>query len=202
MGIPGSAAYFTAVEIDANTALRFVPKRFTAVMMARATPEAMRPYSMAVAPDSSFKKARNPQTHLTDPHGTAPAGRSRVVYRIGSQMAVIYHSRLFQAHFEFCHCIRQLDAQTGGAADCRGWTEDRTAAIAGTFERLQTRRHACSIARRDQGKPVSSKPMNTTAPNISAARQSKSIFAPERPGSSSDMLPMVEQTRIGAVNKP
>ena len=37
--------------------LSFVPTPFTAVMMARATPAAIRPYSMAVAPDSSFKKA-------------------------------------------------------------------------------------------------------------------------------------------------
>ena len=36
--------------------LSFVPTPFTAVMMARATPARMRPYSMAVAPELSFKK--------------------------------------------------------------------------------------------------------------------------------------------------
>jgi hypothetical protein len=37
--------------------LSFVPTPFTAVMMASAMPAAIRAYSMAVAPDSSFRKA-------------------------------------------------------------------------------------------------------------------------------------------------
>ena len=52
------------------------------------------------------------------------------------------------------------------------------------------------------GNAVSSKPMKITAQKIKAARHSKSRLAPERPCSSSDMLPMVEQTRIVRVNKP
>ena len=36
--------------------MSFEPNPFTAVMMASAMPAAIRPYSMAVAPDSSFTK--------------------------------------------------------------------------------------------------------------------------------------------------
>ena len=55
-----SRAYFTAVEIDANVVLRLVPTPFRTVMSANAMPAAMRPYSMAVVPDSSLRKAANP----------------------------------------------------------------------------------------------------------------------------------------------
>ena len=37
--------------------LSLVPTPFTAVIMAIAMPAAIKPYSMAVAPDSSFRKA-------------------------------------------------------------------------------------------------------------------------------------------------
>jgi len=40
-------------EILPNRPVRSVPTAFTAVMMATAMPAAIRPYSMAVAPDSS-----------------------------------------------------------------------------------------------------------------------------------------------------
>ena len=49
--------YFRALETDANVPLRLLPVPFTAAMMATAIPDAMRPYSMAVAPDSSSRKA-------------------------------------------------------------------------------------------------------------------------------------------------
>ena len=39
-----------------NVVLRFVPRVFTATMIATEMPAAMRPYSMAVAPLSSFRK--------------------------------------------------------------------------------------------------------------------------------------------------
>jgi hypothetical protein len=55
----GVSSYFTAVEIDPNVVLRLVPTPFTAAMRATAMPDAMRPYSMAVAPDSSLRKAAN-----------------------------------------------------------------------------------------------------------------------------------------------
>jgi hypothetical protein len=48
--------YFNDVLTELKTELRAVPTPFTAAMIAIAIPHAMRPYSMAVAPDSSFKK--------------------------------------------------------------------------------------------------------------------------------------------------
>jgi hypothetical protein len=48
--------YFNEVLIDENWVFREEPKPFTTVMMASAIPAAIRPYSIAVAPDSSDKK--------------------------------------------------------------------------------------------------------------------------------------------------
>ena len=48
--------YFRLVEIEVNLVFSVVPRLFTTVMIASAMPAAIRPYSMAVAPDSSFKK--------------------------------------------------------------------------------------------------------------------------------------------------
>ena len=45
--------YFSEALIEVNWALRFVPRPFTAAMIASAMPAAIRPYSIAVAPDSS-----------------------------------------------------------------------------------------------------------------------------------------------------
>jgi len=49
--------YFNCVEIEENVELSFVPRPFTTVMMAMEIPAAISPYSMAVAPDSSFRNA-------------------------------------------------------------------------------------------------------------------------------------------------
>jgi hypothetical protein len=49
--------YFNCVEIELKVVLSFVPKPFTTAMMAIETPAAIRPYSMAVAADSSLKNA-------------------------------------------------------------------------------------------------------------------------------------------------
>ena len=54
-------SYFNAVLTLPNSVLRLVPTPLTAVMIAIAIPAAIRPYSIAVAPDSSdknFKKKR------------------------------------------------------------------------------------------------------------------------------------------------
>jgi hypothetical protein len=51
------ASYFKALETDPNVDLRLVPKPFTTGMIMTAIPAAIRPYSMAVAPDSSLRKA-------------------------------------------------------------------------------------------------------------------------------------------------
>jgi hypothetical protein len=55
-GVANSDCYFKALEIEANVPLRLLPVPLTAAMMATAMAEAMRPYSMAVAPDSSLRK--------------------------------------------------------------------------------------------------------------------------------------------------
>ena len=51
------AAYLSAADTEENVVLRLVPRPFTTEMMATAMPAAMRPYSMAVAADSSRRKA-------------------------------------------------------------------------------------------------------------------------------------------------
>jgi hypothetical protein len=48
--------YFSCVEMLEKVVLSLVPMPFTTAMIATEMPAAMRPYSMAVAPDSSFKK--------------------------------------------------------------------------------------------------------------------------------------------------
>jgi hypothetical protein len=45
--------YFKEVLIEVNFSFMVVPRPFTTVMIARAIPAAIRPYSIAVAPDSS-----------------------------------------------------------------------------------------------------------------------------------------------------
>ena len=49
--------WFNWVEIDENLVLSFAPKLFTTAMMATEMPAAMRPYSVALAALSSFRKA-------------------------------------------------------------------------------------------------------------------------------------------------
>jgi hypothetical protein len=50
-------AYFSWDEIELNVVLSFVPRPFTTAIMATEMPAAIKPYSMAVAADSSRKKA-------------------------------------------------------------------------------------------------------------------------------------------------
>ncbi len=50
--------YFSWLEMLLNVVLRLVPRVFTATMMATDMPAAIRPYSIAVAPLSSFRKRR------------------------------------------------------------------------------------------------------------------------------------------------
>jgi hypothetical protein len=51
------AAYLRADETEVNVVLSLLPRPFVTAMMATAIPEAMRPYSIAVAADSSLRKA-------------------------------------------------------------------------------------------------------------------------------------------------
>ena len=45
--------------MDVKTPLRLLPRPFTAAMIASEIPAAIRPYSIAVAPDSSDRKRKN-----------------------------------------------------------------------------------------------------------------------------------------------
>jgi hypothetical protein len=57
----GTPDYFSEVLMSVNLAFRLVPRPFTMAMIASEMPAAIRPYSIAVAPDSSdknFKKVR------------------------------------------------------------------------------------------------------------------------------------------------
>jgi hypothetical protein len=55
--------YFSEFEIVTKLVDSWVPRPFTAVMIAIAMPAAIRPYSMAVAPDSSLKNDFNDRFH-------------------------------------------------------------------------------------------------------------------------------------------
>jgi len=50
-------SYLSAVEMLVNLAFNCVPRPLTTAMIAMEMPAAIRPYSMAVAPDSFFRNA-------------------------------------------------------------------------------------------------------------------------------------------------
>ena len=50
-------AYLSCVETPLKVVLRLVPIAFTLAIMTIEIPAAIRPYSIAVAPDSSFRNA-------------------------------------------------------------------------------------------------------------------------------------------------
>jgi hypothetical protein len=50
--------YFSELLIEVNLSLRFVPRPFTTAIIASEMPAAIRPYSIAVAPDSSARNLR------------------------------------------------------------------------------------------------------------------------------------------------
>jgi hypothetical protein len=55
----GALGYFNCVEMLLNLAFRLVPSPFTTAITATEIPAAIRPYSIAVAPDSHLVKAMN-----------------------------------------------------------------------------------------------------------------------------------------------
>jgi hypothetical protein len=55
----GCDVYFREVLIESNLVLRFEPRPLTTAMIASEIPAAIKPYSMAVAPDSSDKNFKN-----------------------------------------------------------------------------------------------------------------------------------------------
>jgi hypothetical protein len=54
----GPPSYFNWLDMELKVVFSFVPVPFTTAMIATEMPAASRPYSIAVAPDSSFKKSR------------------------------------------------------------------------------------------------------------------------------------------------
>ncbi len=54
----GGGNYFKEVLIEPNFSFIVLPRLFTTVMIASAIPAAIRPYSIAVAPDSSDQDLR------------------------------------------------------------------------------------------------------------------------------------------------
>ena len=65
MRVLSSRLYFSELLTEANFALRFVPRPLTTATIAIEIPAAIRPYSMAVAPDSSFRKRKKAWSLLT-----------------------------------------------------------------------------------------------------------------------------------------
>ena len=61
-GNGGISFYRNAEEIDVNVALSLVPRPVTTGIMATAMPVAIRPYSIAVAPLSSFRNLKMTRT--------------------------------------------------------------------------------------------------------------------------------------------
>jgi hypothetical protein len=59
LGARIEAAYFNCDEIEEKVVLSFVPRLFTTLMIATEMLAAIRPYSIAVAPDSSAKNWRH-----------------------------------------------------------------------------------------------------------------------------------------------
>src|ERR1700687_3142100 len=57
--------YFSELLMSVNLVLRLEPRPLTTAMIASEMPAAIRPYSMAVAPDSSFKKRAKVWTYQT-----------------------------------------------------------------------------------------------------------------------------------------
>jgi hypothetical protein len=56
MSLDRDCDYLSFVEMLVKVVFNLVPRPFTTAMIATEMPAAMRPYSMAVAPESSFKK--------------------------------------------------------------------------------------------------------------------------------------------------
>jgi hypothetical protein len=56
---PTKAGYLRADETEVNVVLSLAPRPFVTVIIATAIPAAIRPYSIAVAADSSLRKGLN-----------------------------------------------------------------------------------------------------------------------------------------------
>src|SRR5882757_4469193 len=76
--------YFSELLMVSKFVLSLVPRPLTAVMIAIAIPAAIRPYSMAVAPDSSLTK-RETRFFIIDNSCVHVAGRTIIWSRRRSQ---------------------------------------------------------------------------------------------------------------------
>jgi hypothetical protein len=76
--------YFRELLIDVNSVLRLVPRPLTTAMMASAMPAAIRPYSIAVAPDSSDKKLNNIRFNTASSGFSVDVGMTSCRYRPGT----------------------------------------------------------------------------------------------------------------------
>src|SRR5882757_2074038 len=79
-----TVVYFSAVETASNLPDSLVPTFWTTVMIATEMPAAIRPYSMAVAPDSSLMK-RETRFFIIDNSCVHVAGRTIIWSRRRSQ---------------------------------------------------------------------------------------------------------------------
>ncbi len=70
--------YFSEVLIVLNMPLMAVPTPLTAAMIASAMPAAIKPYSIAVAPDSSDRKFNNLRFNLASVRAVEPAQQPQI----------------------------------------------------------------------------------------------------------------------------
>src|SRR5215510_1145324 len=64
---PDRIDYFNEPLIEVNFSFKVVPRPFTAAIIASEIPAAINPYSIAVAPDSSFQKPKTNAFMLSAP---------------------------------------------------------------------------------------------------------------------------------------
>jgi hypothetical protein len=82
---PTEAAYLSADETELNVVLSLAPRPFVTVIIATAIPAAMRPYSIAVAADSSLRKALSFPAMLRNVAGSREASVKVRTPKLGHQ---------------------------------------------------------------------------------------------------------------------
>jgi hypothetical protein len=110
------AGYFNAVETDVKVVFRLLPVLWTATMIATEMPAAMRPYSIAVAPDSSRKKERS--FDMQDSLAEVPVGFVAVwpphagVLRVTSEKKMLWNFQFY--HDNASDCVSAERRKTTG----------------------------------------------------------------------------------------
>src|SRR5579862_9830990 len=90
---------------EVNVVLSFEPKPLTTVMIATAMPAAIKPYSMAVAPDSSFQK------RFTRPFTACPSSLCRTSRHRRYGFIVGYRTHFARGPLNGGKRIRDCDGQ-------------------------------------------------------------------------------------------